>query len=119
MSLNDVFQTLQANLGSVYVNDFTFQNRNWQVNVQSDPAYRMRVDSIGNLEVRNSKGDRVPLRTFVNVRNDSGPPVVNHYNLYPSAEINGNPAPGTSSGQVIAIMDDLAVNQLPSTMGME
>jgi multidrug efflux pump len=61
----------------------------------------------------------VPLGAFVKVRNDSGPPVVNHYNLYPSAEINGNPAPGTSSGQVITIMDDLATNQLPSTMGME
>src|SRR5205814_10440665 len=54
VSLNDIFQALQANLGSVYVNDFTFQNRNWQVNVQADPASRMRVEDVGNLEVRNA-----------------------------------------------------------------
>jgi multidrug efflux pump len=119
VSLTEIFQTLQANLGSMYVNDFTFQNRNWQVNVQADPENRMRVEDIGKLEVRNASGNRVPLGGFVTIRNDSGPPVVNHYNLYPSAEINGNPAPGTSSGQVITIMDDLAATQLPSTMGME
>ena len=77
----------------------------------------MQKDNIGNLEVRNGKGDRVPLQTLVNVRDDSGPAVVNHYNMYPSAEINGNTAPGVSSGQAIAIMDHLAANELPSTMG--
>src|SRR5206468_12271809 len=89
ISLDEVNKTLQSNLGSFYVNDFTFQNRNWQVNVQADPAARLRVEDIGTLEVRNGAGDRVPLRTLVNIRNDSGPAVVNHYNLYPSAEING------------------------------
>ena len=119
VSLDDINKTLQANLGSFYVNDFTFQNRNWQVNVQADPNDRLRVENIGRLEVRNGNGDRVPLRTLINVRNDSGPAVVNHYNLYPSAEINGNAAPGVSSGQSIAIMDRLADEQLPSTMGYE
>jgi multidrug efflux pump len=61
----------------------------------------------------------VPLRTLVDVKNDSGPAVVNHYNMYPSAELNGNPAPGVSSGQSIAIMNHLAGEQLPSTMGYE
>src|SRR5262249_24777047 len=111
--------TLQASLGSFYVNDFTFQNRNWQVNVQADPTARLRVEDIGVLEVRNANGDRVPLSTLVNIKNDSGPAVVNHYNLYPSAEINGNQAPGTSSGQTITIMYDLGAAQLPSTMGFE
>ncbi len=60
VSLDDVNNTLQSYLGSYYVNDFTFQNRNWQVNVQADPKYRMRVEDIGRLEVRNAKGDRVP-----------------------------------------------------------
>lgn len=116
--LQDIDQTLQAYLGSFYVNDFFFQNRNWQVNIQAAPSYRMKIEDIGNLEVRNGKGDRVPLRSLIKVRYDSGPAVVNHYNLYPSAEINGNTAPGVSSGQAIAIMNNLG-NTLPSTMGFE
>ncbi len=119
VSLDEINRTLQSNLGSFYVNDFTFQNRNWQVNVQADPDARLRVEDIGSLEVRNGAGDRVPLRTLIDSRNDSGPPVVNHYNLYPSAEINGNAAPGVSSGQSITIMDRLATEHLPSTMGYE
>ena len=65
-----------------------------------------------------AKGNRVPLRTLINVRYDSGPAIVNHYNLYPSAEINGSTAPGVSSGQAIAIMDSVAATALPDTMGL-
>jgi multidrug efflux pump len=119
IKLKDIDETLQASLGSFYVNDFFFQNRNWQVNIQAAPPYRMKIENIGNLEVRNGKGDRVPLQTLVKVRYDSGPAIVNHYNLYPSAEINGNTAPGVSSGQAIDIMDNLGNTQLPSTMGFE
>ncbi|MGN6369824.1 MAG: efflux RND transporter permease subunit [Phycisphaerae bacterium] len=119
VALDDIYKTLQASLGSFYVNDFTFQNRNWQVNVQADPNFRLRVQNIASLQVRNAAGERVPLNTLVNVRDDSGPAVVNHYNLYPSAEINGATAPGISSGQAIAIMDKLADENLPSTMGYE
>ncbi|HEX4796085.1 MAG TPA: efflux RND transporter permease subunit [Humisphaera sp.] len=119
VKLDDINKTLQASLGSFYVNDFTFQNRNWQVNVQADPAARLRVEDIGALEVRNSDGERVPLLTLVNIHNDSGPAVVNHYQSLPSAEINGNPAPGVSSGQSIAVMDRLGHDQLPTTMGYE
>ncbi len=110
---------MQANLGSFYVNDFFFQNRNWQVNVQAGPAYRDQVGDIGNLEVRNAKGDRVPFGTLVKVDYDSGPAIVNHYNLYPSAEISGGTAPGVSSGQAIQIMDGVTADYLPSTMGSE
>jgi multidrug efflux pump len=117
--LQDIDTTLQAYLGSFYVNDFFFQNRNWQVNIQAAPNYRQEVKDIGNLEVRNGKGDRVPLQTLVKTSYDSGPAIVNHYNLYPSAEINGNTAAGVSSGQAIAIMDQLGPNYLPSTMGYE
>ena len=107
IKLKDIDATLQAYLGSFYVNDFFFQNRNWQVNLQAAPRYRMKIEDIGNLEVRNAAGNRVPLRTLINVRYDSGPAIVNHYNLYPSAEINGGTAPGVSSGQAINIMDGL------------
>jgi multidrug efflux pump len=119
VSLDEVNRTLQASLGSFYVNDFLFQDRNWQVNVQADPASRLRVEDIGALEVRNLEGKRVPLRTLVNIRNTAGPAVVNHYNLYPSAEINGNTAPGISSGQAVGIVDQLAADHLPSAMGFD
>ncbi|MCI0493136.1 MAG: efflux RND transporter permease subunit [Planctomycetes bacterium] len=119
INLQDIDVTLQAYLGSFYVNDFFFQNRNWQVNLQAAPSYRMKIEDIGNLEVRNGQGQRVPLRTLITVRYDSGPAIVNHYNLYPSAEINGGTAPGVSSGQAIDIIDGLAATALPSTMGFE
>jgi multidrug efflux pump len=119
INLKDIDATLQAYLGSFYVNDFFFQNRNWQVNLQAAPSYRMQIDDIGNLEVRNGKGQRVPLRTLINVRYDSGPAIVNHYNIYPSAEINGGTAPGVSSGQAIDIIDSLAGTALPETMQSE
>jgi multidrug efflux pump len=89
------------------------------VNVQAAPEGRLKVEDIGSLDVRNGDGNRVPMRTLVNVRDTAGPAVVNHYNLYPSAEINGNTAPGVSSGQAVAIVDDLATKHLPSTMGFE
>jgi multidrug efflux pump len=119
IKLQDIDATLQAYLGSFYVNDFFFQNRNWQVNLQAAPRYRMKIEDIGNLEVRNASGDRVPLRTLITVRYDSGPAIVNHYNLYPSAEINGGTAPGVSSGQAIEIIDGMAATALPDTMGFE
>jgi multidrug efflux pump len=119
IKLQDIDATLQSYLGSFYVNDFFFQNRNWQVNLQAAPQYRMQIEDIGNLEVRNAAGERVPLRTLINVRYASGPAIVNHYNLYPSAEINGGTAPGVSSGQAINIMDSLATTALPDTMGFE
>jgi multidrug efflux pump len=119
ISLDDIHTTLQACLGAYYVNDFSFRNRNWQVNVQADPAFRTRVEDIGRLEVRNASGQRVPLATLVDVKDTSGPAVVNHYNLYPSAEVIGVPAPGTSSRQSITIMDHVSNEHLPSTMGYE
>jgi len=119
VSLDEIHTTLQACLGSYYINDFTFQNRNWQVNVQADPKFRLRVEDIGRLEVRNAEGQRVPLSAMIDVRDVSGPALVNHYNLYPSAELNGIPAPTTSSGQAVALMEHLAADHLPGTMGYE
>ncbi len=119
VSLDDVNLALQANLGSLYVNDFTKFNRNWQVNVQAEPRSRLRREDIGHLEVRSASGNLVPLSTLVKIRDDSGPAVVNRYNAYPSAELNGNPAPGVSSGEAITIMNELAKESLPETMGNE
>jgi multidrug efflux pump len=119
VALTDVFDTLQAYLGSAYVNDFTRFGRNWQVYVQADARFRLRPEDIGNLKVRNASGDMVPLSTIVDVKDSSGPAIVNHYNMFPSAEVNGNMKPGTSSGQAISIMDQVANKELPRSMGFE
>lgn len=119
VALSDVFDTLQAYLGSSYVNDITLFNRNWQVNVQAGARYRLHPDDIGRLKVRNRSGEMVPLNTIVAIREATGPAIVNHYNLYPSAEINGTPSPGISSGQAIAMMDRIAATELPSSMRAE
>ncbi len=119
LDLNSVFDTLQIYLGSAYVNDFTRFGRNWQVNVQADSAFRARADDIGKLKVRNAAGQMVPLQTVVTVKNTSGPAAVNHYNKFTSAEINGNMAPGISSGQAIGIMEELAKKELPQRMDFE
>jgi multidrug efflux pump subunit AcrB len=119
VSLDEINTTLQAYLGSVYVNDFSFQGRNWQVNIQADPSFRDKTPDIGQLEVRNSAGERVPLETYIKVKTTSGPAIVNHYNIYPSAEVNLIPAPGVSSGQLITRSEQLLQEQLPPGFGFE
>ncbi len=120
VDLDVVYDTLQAYLGSAYVNDITLYNRNWQVNVQAGANYRVRPEDVGKLQVRNIKGDKmVPLSTLVTIKEMTGPAIVNHYNLYPSAEINGNTKPGVSSGQAIDQMNQVAGQELPRSMGFE
>jgi multidrug efflux pump len=119
VDLDVVYDTLQAYLGSAYVNDITLYNRNWQVNVQADAKYRVRPADVGQLKVRNANGDMVPLSTLISIKEMTGPALVNHYNLYPSAEINGNTKPGTSSGQAIDMMNGVAKAELPKSMGYE
>jgi multidrug efflux pump len=117
--LNSVFDTLQAYLGSTYVNDFNFLNRTDQVNIQGDAPFRVDPSSIGQLYTRNNKNQMVPLGTLLDIREVNGPDKVMHYNIYPSAEINGNTLPGVSSGQAIQVMEQLAKENLPSQFGFE
>jgi multidrug efflux pump len=117
--LDELFATLQTYLGSAYVNDFTRFGRNWQVIAQADADFRQKITDIGRLRVRNSSGEMVPIAALARVVDTSGPSIVNHYNLFPSAEINGNTRPGTSSGQAVAIMERLAADQLPQSMAIE
>ncbi len=117
--LDELFGTLQAYLGSAYVNDFNKFGRTWQVMVQADSQYRIRPDDIRRLEVRNTRGDMVPVGTLVNVEDTVGPQTVLRYNLYPTASITGSAAPGYSSGQAIQLMEQLAQEKLPTTMGYE
>src|SRR5262249_29096395 len=93
--------------------------RNWQVNVQADAKFRLRPANVGKLKVRNAEGDMVPLSTMITVKDITGPAIVNHFNLYPSAEISGMPAAGTSSGQTLAMMDQIAKRELPNGMDKE
>ncbi|MGE0605659.1 MAG: efflux RND transporter permease subunit [Pirellulales bacterium] len=119
VAMGDIFSTLQTCLGSAYVNDFTRNGRNWQVNVQADAPFRRRQEDIGRLEVRNGHGEMVPLGTLIEIREISGPAVVNHYNLYPSAEVSGGTLPGFSSGDAIGLMDKIAVQELSPGMSSE
>jgi multidrug efflux pump len=119
IALSDLFDTLQVYLGSAYINDFTRFGRNWQVYAQADAPFRMRTEDIGKLKVRNAAGQMVPLGTLIHVESMGGPSIVSHYNMFPSAAINGSLLPGTSSGQAITMMEQVAWRELPSSMGFE
>ncbi len=117
--LTSVFDTLQAYLGSAYVNDFNQFGRTYQVRVQADHKFRLEPDAIKRLDVRNQNGDMLPLGTFVKVEESLGPQVIQRYNLYPSAQINGEAAPGFSSGQALQLVEQMADKTLPPSMGYE
>jgi HAE1 family hydrophobic/amphiphilic exporter-1 len=117
--LDDVFDTLQAYLGSVYVNDFNKFGRTYQVKVQADSSFRRTPEDIRRLEVRNSRGQMIPLGTVVSVQEAVGPQLIKRYNMYPSATINGQAAPGHSSGESLQIMENLANAKLPRAYGFE
>ena len=117
--LSSIFGTLQSCLGSAYVNDFNRFGRTYQVRVQADSQYRTQADDIRRLYVRNADGAMVPLGTLVTVRPTSGAQVITRYNLYPSAQINGEAAPGFSSGDALTLMEQMADSQLPDGMGFE
>ncbi len=115
--LQTVFDTLQANLGSAYVNDFNLFGRTWRVMVQADEEFRSRVSDIKRLEVRTDEGRMVPLSTLVSVHETVGPSVVNRFNMFPSATITGAPAPGYSEGEAVNEIERIANELLPSQMG--
>ncbi len=114
--LNVIFATLQANLGSAYANDFNLFGRVWKVMIQADQPYRLERADITRLEVRSNSGKIIPLSTLLTVRDTVGPTVQSRYNLYSSASITGDAAPGYSSGQSIATMEEIAKNSMPPSM---
>jgi HAE1 family hydrophobic/amphiphilic exporter-1 len=114
----DVYAALQAFLGGSYTNDFTRFGRQWRVYVQAEPQYRRNAEDLGQFFVRNARGEMVPLSSFVQVKQSSGPEYTVRFNLYRSAEIIGTPAPGYSSGQALAALEDVAEKNLPSEMGI-
>jgi len=112
--LDEVFTTLQAQLGSLYVNDFNKFGRIYQVIMQAEQKFRADEEDIGDLYVRNSDGRMIPLRTLVDTESLIGPETVERYNILRSVTINGGPPPGKSSGQAIAAMQQVADSNLPS-----
>ena len=115
----NIFETLQYNIGTAYVNDFNAFGRVYQVRAQAEQRYRLDVQDIQRLRVRSSTGALVPLGTLVDVREMTGPDLVQRYNMYVSVPLQGNAAPGVSSGQALETMERLARETLPQGMSYQ
>jgi multidrug efflux pump len=111
--LQDVFNTLQVQLGGAYANDFNQFGRTWQVNVQADPQYRRTPEQVGQFKVRTLLRQMVPLATFANIRETLGPAMVNRYNGDVAASINGATVPGLSSGDMVNSVQRILDQKLP------
>jgi len=119
VQISDVFTALQATLGGYYVNDFNKFGRVWQVQVQGREIDRARFDDVYRIHVRNKDGEMVPIRAFMEPKLIMGPQILQRYNNYKSVTIQGGPAPGKSSGQALAAMEELSAKTLPSGYGYE
>ncbi len=117
--MDDVFSTLQYNLGSYYVNNFNEFGRTWQVNIQADDRFRAGVEDIRKLQVRSNNGKMIRLGTLLSASSTSGPVSVMRYNMYSATAIIGETSPGTSSGQAIAMMEEIAAGELPRSMAYD
>jgi HAE1 family hydrophobic/amphiphilic exporter-1 len=106
--LSQITNALSVFMGSQYVNDFDYNNRTYRVYAQADQPFRMTAGDLHSYYVRSDSGQMVPLDNLVTVKESAGPPVITHYNLFRAVEIDGSPAPGYSSGEGLAAMQDLA-----------
>ena len=119
VAVTDVFQALQVYLGGLYINDFNYLGRTWHVTAQADAPFRSTADAIGKIQTRNAAGKMVPIGAVMDVKDITGPDRIQRYNLYLSAEINGNTAPGFSSGQAISAMKEVVRKVLPKEYDFE
>jgi multidrug efflux pump len=117
--LQTIYQTLQVNLGSLYVNDFNQFGRTYQVRVQADAQFRSQPEQIAQLKVRSVKGEMIPLSSLMQIKDSYGPDRVQRYNAYVTADMNGGPAAGVSSGQAQAIFEQIAKETLPKGIAYE
>ena len=117
--LQTIYQTLQINLGSLYVNDFNKFGRTYQVRVQADAPFRSQAQQIEQLKVRSDKGEMIPLSSLMRIKDTHGPDCAQRYNAYVSADLNGGPAPGCSSGQAQAALERIAKEVLPPGIAYE
>ncbi len=119
LSISDVYSTLQTYLGSRYINDFTLYGRNFRVVAQADTNYRSDIKELGSYFVRNQNGEMVPISTVISHKVVESAPLISHYNMYRSTEINGNSAKGYSSGDAIQALREVAAQVLPAGYGYE
>jgi hydrophobe/amphiphile efflux-1 (HAE1) family protein len=119
LNMSDVFTTLQATLGSFYVNNFNLFGRIWQVNIQGEPADRTDISSLWQIYIRNKFGTTVPLASIAHAGVIVGPQVITRYNNYRAIPIQGSPAPGVSSGTALAAMAEVSAKTLPPGFGFE
>jgi HAE1 family hydrophobic/amphiphilic exporter-1 len=119
VSPEQVFDTMQVYLGSAYINDFNYLGRTYEVTAQADGNFRKDAHDISRLETRNAAGGMVPLGSVASFENTTGPYRAQLYNLYPSADLQGNPAPGYSSAAALTTMEQLAQQKLPPGFGFE
>ncbi len=117
--LDDVFNALSATLGSYYVNDFNKYGRTWQVLMSAEPSYRNRPADIEGIYVRSQRGEMIPLASLVNVKYSSGPDSLDRFNNLPAVKIFGEAAPGYSSGQAIARVEQIARETLPADFSFD
>lgn len=106
--INQIYSVMQATFGSLYVNDFTYKGRNFRVTVQSEDKFRHSPDDLRYVYAKSNDGKLIPLSTLINVKRITGPELINRFNIFPAAKITGDPAPGYSSGQAIAAMEEVA-----------
>jgi HAE1 family hydrophobic/amphiphilic exporter-1 len=119
VDLTEIFSTISINFGSAYVNNFELFNRNYRVYVQADEQFRSKPSDLEKYYVRSRDNKMIPLSNVVKISRETAPPIISHYNLFRSVEINGNAKPGVSSGQAIAAMENLSKSVLPANMGYE
>ena len=111
--VTSVFETLQSTFGAFYVNDFNRLGRVFKVQLQSESAFRKYPEDIRKVFLRSDSGQLIPLTALASVQTDTGPDMIEHFNVFPAARLIGGPAPGYSSGQALAIMEDIAAKELP------
>ncbi len=119
VALNDVYRTIQAFMGGLFINYFNDFGRTWQVYVEAEAPYRSNMENLGQFYVRNSGGDRVPLSALTRFESRSGPEFTMRYDEYRSAQINGSAAPGYSSDQATAALEEVFRQTMPSEMGFD
>ncbi len=119
VAINDVYTVMQSTFGSLYVNDFTYMGRNFRVTVQAEAKFRRSPDDLRYVYVKSKNGQLVPLSTLITVERVPGPELINRFNIFPAAKVMGDPAPGYSSGQAIAAMEETASKVLGTDYALE
>src|SRR5436305_2287658 len=119
VAINDVYKTIQAFMGGLFINYFNRFGRQWQVYIEAEGEYRTRAENVGQFYVRNNKGDMVPLSALTRFESRAGPEFTMRYNLYRSAQIIGGAAPGYSSAQAMAALEQVFKETMPPEMGYD